>query len=159
MDVPDRVLDRADDKARAAAAVRERAQKAPTYLNLCQQFWAAYVPCDSQHRDAVQLIFEQIDLIQRLTDKYHPQLTLCTSASDIVAAHANHRMCSLVGVEGGHAIGGSLGVLRTLYQVGVRYLTLTSTCDTPWAECASAAERPDAPPHGGLTPFGKVFCI
>lgn len=46
----------------------------------CVQFWAAYVPCDAQHRDAVQLTFEQIDLIQRLTDKYHPQLTLCTSA-------------------------------------------------------------------------------
>lgn len=47
---------------------------------LCCQFWAAYVPCDAQHRDAVQLTFEQIDLIQRLTEKYHPQLTLCTSA-------------------------------------------------------------------------------
>ncbi|CAK1603158.1 unnamed protein product [Parnassius mnemosyne] len=120
------------------------------------QFWAAYVPCDAQHRDAVQLTFEQIDLIQRLTDKYHPQLTLCTSASDILAAHANHRLCSLVGVEGGHAIGGSLGVLRTLYQVGVRYLTLTSTCDTPWAECAST-DRVDSTQRGGLTPFGKVI--
>ncbi|XP_075992273.1 uncharacterized protein LOC142987419 isoform X2 [Anticarsia gemmatalis] len=119
------------------------------------QFWAAYVPCDAQHRDAVQLTFEQIDLIQRLTDKYHPQLTLCTSAEDIVSAHANHRLCSLVGVEGGHAIGGSLGVLRTLYQVGVRYLTLTSTCDTPWAECASA-DKPEPSPRGGLTPFGKI---
>ncbi|XP_047544638.1 uncharacterized protein LOC125076939 [Vanessa atalanta] len=119
------------------------------------QFWAAYVPCDAQHRDAVQLTFEQIDLIQRLTDKYHPQLTFCTSSEDILAAHANQRLCSLVGVEGGHAIGGSLGVLRTLYQVGVRYLTLTSTCDTPWAECASA-DRPDSVQRGGLTPFGKV---
>ncbi|KAL4708109.1 hypothetical protein ACJJTC_009888 [Scirpophaga incertulas] len=119
------------------------------------QFWAAYVPCDAQHRDAVQLTFEQIDLIQRLTDKYHPQLTLCTSTDDILSAHANHRLCSLVGVEGGHAIGGSLGVLRTLYQVGVRYLTLTSTCDTPWAECASV-DRSEPPPRGGLTHFGKV---
>ncbi|CAH0689643.1 unnamed protein product [Chilo suppressalis] len=119
------------------------------------QFWAAYVPCDAQHRDAVQLTFEQIDLIQRLTDKYHPQLTLCTSADDILSAHANHRVCSLVGVEGGHAIGGSLGVLRTLYQVGVRYLTLTSTCDTPWAECASA-DRAEPSARGGLTHFGKV---
>lgn len=50
------------------------------YVFVCYQFWAAYVPCDAQHRDAVQLTFEQIDLIQRLTDKYHPQLTLCTSA-------------------------------------------------------------------------------
>ncbi|XP_014358294.2 uncharacterized protein LOC106710682 [Papilio machaon] len=123
---------------------------------IAAQFWAAYVPCDAQHRDAVQLTFEQIDLIQRLTDKYHPQLTLCTSADDIMTAHANHRLCSLVGVEGGHAIGGSLGVLRTLYQVGVRYLTLTSTCDTPWAECASA-DRADPTQRGGLTPFGKVI--
>lgn len=60
-----------------------------------------------------------------------------------------------MGVEGGHAIGGSLGVLRTLYQVGVRYLTLTSTCDTPWAECAST-DRPESAQRGGLTPFGKV---
>ncbi|CAB3249978.1 unnamed protein product [Arctia plantaginis] len=119
------------------------------------QFWAAYVPCDAQHRDAVQLTFEQIDLIQRLTEKYHPQLTLCTTAEDIVSAHSNHRLCSLVGVEGGHAIGGSLGVLRTLYQVGVRYLTLTSTCDTPWAECASA-DKIEPSLRGGLTPFGKI---
>ncbi|XP_038211427.1 uncharacterized protein LOC119831926 [Zerene cesonia] len=122
------------------------------------QFWAAYVPCDSQHKDAVQLTFEQIDLIQRLTDKYHPELTFCTSAEDILTAHANHRLCSLVGVEGGHAIGGSLGVLRTLYQVGVRYLTLTSSCDTPWAECA-ATDRPDSNLRGGLSPFGKVVIM
>ncbi|CAK1549891.1 unnamed protein product [Leptosia nina] len=119
------------------------------------QFWAAYVPCDSQHKDAVQLTFEQIDLIQRLTDKYHPELTFCTSTDDILAAHVNHRVCSLVGVEGGHAIGGSLGVLRTLYQVGVRYLTLTSSCDTPWAECASI-DRSEPSLRGGLSPFGKV---
>lgn len=60
--------------------------KAVNYINVtCSnifsyQFWAAYVPCDAQYRDAVQLTFEQIDLIQRLTDKYHPQLTFCTSA-------------------------------------------------------------------------------
>ncbi|XP_050675738.1 uncharacterized protein LOC126972759 [Leptidea sinapis] len=119
------------------------------------QFWAAYVPCDAQHKDAVPLTFEQIDLIQRLTDKYHPELTFCTSAHDIVTAHVNHRLCSLVGVEGGHAIGGSLAVLRTLYQVGVRYLTLTSSCDTPWAECAST-DRPEPSLRGGLSPFGKV---
>lgn len=83
-------------------------------------------------------------------------LTYLAHYTDILSAHANHRVCSLIGVEGGHAIGGSLGVLRTLYQVGVRYLTLTSTCDTPWAECASA-DRPEPSLRGGLTPFGKVL--
>lgn len=71
-------------------------------------------------------------------------------------AHKDHKICSLIGVEGGHSISGSLAVLRTLYQLGVRYMTLTSTCHTPWADSSYA----DAPKfnvkHGGLTEFGKV---
>ncbi|KAH8419376.1 hypothetical protein KR222_010035 [Zaprionus bogoriensis] len=121
------------------------------------QFWAAYVPCEAQHRDAVQLTLEQIDVIKRLTDRYSPQLTTCTSAQDIIEAHKNQQLCSLTGVEGGHSLGGSLAVLRTLYAIGVRYMTLTSTCHTPWADSSSA----DAPTfnmkHGGLTIFGKTI--
>ncbi|KAL5279300.1 hypothetical protein ACFFRR_003719 [Megaselia abdita] len=120
------------------------------------QFWAAYVPCEAQYRDAVQVTLEQIDIIKRLTERYSPQLTTCTSASDIVDAHKNNRLCSLTGVEGGHSLGGSLAVLRTLYGIGVRYVTLTSTCHTPWADSSYA----DAPTynvkHGGLTAFGKA---
>ncbi|XP_026844229.1 protein naked cuticle [Drosophila persimilis] len=121
------------------------------------QFWAAYVPCEAQHRDAVQLTLEQIDVIKRLTDRYSPQLTTCTSAQDIIDAHKNQQVCSLTGVEGGHSLGGSLAVLRTLYAIGVRYMTLTSTCHTPWADSSYA----DAPTfnmkHGGLTLFGKTI--
>lgn len=75
---------------------------------------------------------------------------------DIVEAHKNQQLCSLTGVEGGHSLGGSLSVLRTFYSLGVRYMTLTSTCHTPWADSSYA----DAPKydvkHGGLTEFGKV---
>ncbi|XP_017067854.1 uncharacterized protein LOC108105666 [Drosophila eugracilis] len=121
------------------------------------QFWAAYVPCEAQHRDAVQLTLEQIDVIKRLTDRYSPQLTTCTSSQDIIDAHKNQQLCSLTGVEGGHSLGGSLAVLRTLYAIGVRYMTLTSTCHTPWADSSYA----DAPTfnmkHGGLTIFGKTI--
>ena len=76
--------------------------------------------------------------------------------SDIKEAHKNRRICSLKGVEGGHSLGGSLGVLRTFYNLGVRYMTLTATCHTPWADSSDA----DAPKynvkHGGLTAYGKV---
>lgn len=129
-----------------------------TNLRLCfsLQFWAAYVPCEAQYKDAVQITLEQIDVIIRLTEKYSPQLTSCTSAADIIDAHKNHKICSLIGVEGGHSISGSLAVLRTFYLLGVRYMTLTSTCHTPWADSSYA----DAPKfdikHGGLTDFGKV---
>ncbi|KAJ8935203.1 hypothetical protein NQ318_002896 [Aromia moschata] len=119
------------------------------------QFWAAYVPCDSQYKDAVQLTLEQIDVIRRFTEQYHPRLTLCTSAEDIKSAYKRHQLCSLIGVEGGHSLAGSLAVLRTLYHIGVRYLTLTSTCNTPWADCSHADMPGKKPEHGGLTNFGK----
>lgn len=70
-----------------------------------RQFWAAYVPCDAQHRDAVQLTFEQIDLIQRLTDKYHPQLTLCTSAEGKRPATHSTRYRKDITVRACHALG------------------------------------------------------
>ncbi|XP_055595539.1 uncharacterized protein LOC129746102 [Uranotaenia lowii] len=121
------------------------------------QFWAAYVPCEAQHKDAVQITLEQIDVIRRLTDRYSPHLTACTSVFDIIQAHKNHQMCSLIGVEGGHSLGGSLGVLRIYYALGVRYMTLTTTCHTPWADSSNA----DAPKydvkHGGLTAYGKTI--
>ncbi|CAH1368402.1 dipeptidase 1-like [Tenebrio molitor] len=123
--------------------------------HVAAQFWAAYVPCDSQYKDAVQLTLEQIDVIRRFTDLYHPRLTLCTSSEDIKSAYKRHQLCSLIGVEGGHSLAGSLAVLRTLYHVGVRYLTLTSTCNTPWADCSHADLPGKKPEHNGLTGFGK----
>ncbi|KDR22906.1 hypothetical protein L798_14762 [Zootermopsis nevadensis] len=119
-------------------------------------FWAAYVPCESQFLDAVQLTLEQIDVIRRLTEKYHPTLILCTSVADIKAAHANGQLCSLIGVEGGHSLASSLPVLRTLYSVGVRYLTLTSNCNTPWADSLLVDGPGKQPEHNGLTSFGKT---
>uniref|UniRef100_A0A182Q2L3 Dipeptidase n=1 Tax=Anopheles farauti TaxID=69004 RepID=A0A182Q2L3_9DIPT len=78
-----------------------------------------------------------------------------SGSSNIVQAHKNRQMCSLIGVEGGHSLGVSLGVLRTFYALGVRYLTITATCHTPWADSSNA----DAPKydvrHGGLTAYGK----
>ncbi|XP_067009266.1 dipeptidase 1-like [Anabrus simplex] len=120
------------------------------------QFWAAYVPCESQHLNAVQLTLEQIDLIKRLIDKYWDQLQFATSASEILEAHTHNRIASLIGVEGGHSIGNSLAVLRILYDLGVRYMTLTHTCNTPWAISSSAEQTIKYSEHGGLTQFGKA---
>lgn len=102
------------------------------------QFWSAYVPCKAQHLDAVQITLEQIDVIRRLVD-YNPQhLTLVRSSSEILNVHREGRIASLIGVEGGHALGNSLAVLRTFYDLGARYLTITHSCDTPWARGANS---------------------
>ncbi|XP_050698809.1 dipeptidase 1-like [Eriocheir sinensis] len=122
------------------------------------QFWVSYVPCEAQRLNAVQLTIEQIDLIKRLIEQYPDDLRLATSADEVEAAFREGRIASLIGVEGGHAIQNSLGVLRALRDLGVRYLTLTHTCSTPWAECARADESDPEDPNSprGLTHFGRT---
>uniref|UniRef100_A0A6P4F825 Dipeptidase n=1 Tax=Drosophila rhopaloa TaxID=1041015 RepID=A0A6P4F825_DRORH len=115
------------------------------------QVWSAYVPCEAQGLDAVQLALEQIDIVRRLSDMYARETVLATSSQDIVEAHRRGLLASLIGVEGGHTIGSSLGVLRSFYSLGARYLSLTHRCDVSWAgSSASTAEQ-------GLTPFGKAI--
>lgn len=112
---------------------------------------SAYVPCEAQGLDAVQLALEQIDIVRRLSDMYARETVLATSSQDIVDAHRRGLLASLIGVEGGHTIGSSLGVLRSFYSLGARYLSLTHRCDVSWAgSSASPAEQ-------GLTPFGKAI--
>lgn len=65
-------------------------------------------------------------------------------------------MASLIGVEGGHLIDSSLGVLRTLYHLGMRYLTLTHNCNTPWADNWLVDKGDDEAESQGLSPFGKL---
>lgn len=72
-------------------------------------------------------------------------------------AHKSHEVCSLIGVEGGHSLSSSLGVLRTFYALGVRYMTLTSTCHTPWADSSYADHPKYDVKHGGLTAYGKII--
>ncbi|XP_050361358.1 dipeptidase 1-like isoform X1 [Nymphalis io] len=116
------------------------------------QFWSAFVPCATQNKDAVQLTLEQIDVIQRLVEKYPQHLQLATSVTDILEAHSARprKIASLIGIEGGHSIANSLGILRTYYTLGVRYMTLTHTCNTPWADSAN-----EPPAVNGLTEFGE----
>jgi membrane dipeptidase len=102
-------------------------------ISLSPQFWSAYVPCSSQHLDAVQLTLEQIDLIRRLVLLYPQHMALVTTADGIEESHKKNKLASLIGIEGGHSIGTSLAVLRMFYALGARYLTLTHTCNIPWA--------------------------
>jgi membrane dipeptidase len=119
------------------------------------QFWAAYVPVETRKKGtAVRDTLEQVDVILRMVRTYPDTFEMAYSADDIVRVHRSGKIASLIGVEGGHSIDNSLGVLRMLHQLGVRYLTLTHTENTDWADSAT-----DEPKHHGLTPFGEQVVL
>ena len=94
------------------------------------QFWSVYVPCSFRGADAVTATLEQIDAVHLLVERYPDDLVLVTDAAGLDAALASGRIASLLGAEGGHSIDDSLGVLRMLHRLGVRYLTLTHNAST-----------------------------
>ena len=113
------------------------------------QFWSVYAPSNLPGDLAVTQTLEQVDLVHRLVGRYADDLALATTADEVEAAMAGGRIASLMGAEGGQSIGCSLGALRTLHRLGVRYLTLTHNDNVPWADSAT-----DAAVAGGLTRFG-----
>ena len=114
------------------------------------QFWVCYVPAEVEPARAARQALDQIDLIHRIVASYPGQLVPARSAAEIEAAHARGKVASLIGVEGGHMIDSSLPMLRTLYRLGARYMTLTHSSNTAWADSGT-----DDAAHGGLTPFGE----
>jgi membrane dipeptidase len=114
------------------------------------QFWSVYVPSDLPADRAVTMTLEQIDSLLDMVRRNPDRLELARSADDVERIAAAARVASMIGVEGGHAIGGSLGTLRVLAELGMGYLTLTHNDDTPWADSATGEH-----PHGGLTRFGE----
>ncbi|RYB94116.1 membrane dipeptidase [Nocardioides oleivorans] len=114
------------------------------------QFWSVYVPCRFEGGDAVTATLEQVDAARLLTRTFADQLAWATTADEVEDAWSRDRIASLMGAEGGHSIDCSLGTLRQLFDLGVRYLTLTHNANTPWADSAT-----DTPAVGGLTAFGR----
>jgi len=113
------------------------------------QFWSVWIPTDVQGFAAVQMTLEQMDLVKRMAARYPADLEMAYTAADVRRIHQAHKVASLIGIEGGHQINDSLAVLRQMYDAGARYMTLTHTTNTAWADSAT-----DAPVHHGLTPFG-----
>jgi membrane dipeptidase len=114
------------------------------------QYWSVYVPCTLAGDSAVAATLEQIDAVRRIAARYPDHLALAFTADEVERARAAGRVASLMGIEGGHSIADSLGTLRMMYALGVRYLTLTHVKNTAWADSAT-----DEPVVGGLSDFGR----
>lgn len=114
------------------------------------QFWSVFIPVTMGGSVAVQAVVEQIDVVHQMMARYPETFELALTAADIERIHRKGKIASLIGMEGGHSIGESLGVLRMTYAMGARYMTLTHVKNTHWADSAN-----DEPQHHGLTPFGE----
>ncbi|WP_307544505.1 dipeptidase [Streptomyces sp. V3I8] len=111
------------------------------------QYWSVYVRSDLP--GAVTATLEQIDCVRQLIERHPADLRAALTAADMEAARAEGRIASLMGAEGGHSIDNSLATLRGLFELGVRYMTLTHNDNIAWADSAT-----DEPAVGGLSPFG-----
>ncbi|ODH53043.1 hypothetical protein GX48_00913 [Paracoccidioides brasiliensis] len=126
------------------------------------QFWSVYAECPEDSKTqiddptwTIRDTLEQIDIAQRLAEKYPDDLQLCRTVACARRAFRSGKIASFMGMEGGHQLGNSLGVLRQMYDLGVRYVTITHNCDNAFGTAAStvAAGGEDK----GLTQFGSEF--
>ena len=115
------------------------------------QFWSVYIPSEVTGDAAIRATLEQIDIVKRLVKAYPNDLELARTADDIVRIHKAGKVASLIGVEGGHQIGGSLAALRQFYDLGARYMTLSHFKNNEFADSAT-----DDPKWHGLNDFGRT---
>ncbi len=116
------------------------------------QIWSVFVDCKYANKDAVRATQEQIDTVVQMTERYPSFFRMARSTSDIRELYRQGYFPSLSGMEGGHQIDSSLASLRSFYRAGVRYLTLTHNCDTPWSTSCCATNN--SMPTTGLSSFG-----
>ncbi|WP_397605108.1 dipeptidase [Sphingorhabdus sp.] len=113
------------------------------------QYWSVYVDAALPKHEAVTRTIQQIDVVRQMMARYPETFTYAATAAEVEAAMKKGKIASLIGMEGGHSIGGSLEILRQTYALGARYMTLTHSLTNDWADSAT-----DAPKHNGLSPFG-----
>jgi membrane dipeptidase len=114
------------------------------------QFWSIYIDGEMKDSGYARVQLEQFDIARRMIARYPDRLALALTADDIERDVKRGRLASLLGMEGGHAIENSLGVLRSYYALGARYMTLTHNVTLDWADAALDSAR-----HDGLTEFGR----
>jgi membrane dipeptidase len=113
-------------------------------------FFSIWMPGDVTGPLAVKRAMQQIDRVRESVRVHSKDLFFATSVADIRRAASERKIAVLMGMEGGHMLYDDLGLLRLYAALGVRYLTLTHSLNTTWADSSG-----DKPVHNGLTSFGK----
>src|SRR6201992_4143619 len=124
--------------------------------NLGAEFFSIWVDPPAYAGHEARRTLELIDAVYQQAAKHPQQMRIALSPEDIVAAHREHKLAALMGVEGGHSIENSLGLLRDYYRLGVRYMTLTWSNSNGWADSSGDIDDPKVThTKDGLSEFGK----
>jgi membrane dipeptidase len=122
------------------------------------QFWSIYMGKRETPGSAIREAIERIDAVHEMAARHPEDVVVAGSVREIREAVAAGKFVSLMGIEGGHIIEESLPALRNFYRLGVRYMTLTHSFNTTWADSSGTSETPK-PIHDGLTKFGKEVVV
>ena len=130
----------------------ESAQKG----NLGAEFFSIWVDPGPNKGQFARRTLILIDGVKQQVAKHSDKMMFVTSPEGIELAHREHKIAALMGIEGGHSIEDSLALLRQYYALGVRYMTLTWSNSTSWAD-SSGDINDTSIPHTkeGLNEFGK----
>ena len=158
-DLPEQLRENYKSSIEGLASGTDQRQPKPLMTDMARlhqgrvggQFWSVYISSDVTGDAAIRQTIEQIDIVERLVKAYPNDLELARTADDVVRIHRKGKVASLIGVEGGHQIGGSLAALREFYALGARYMTLSHFKNNEFADSAT-----DDPKYHGLNDFGRA---
>ena len=158
-DLPEQLRENYDSSVANLASGGEQRPDHPLMTDMARlhqghvggQFWSVYIPSEVTGDAAIRATIEQIDIVKRLVKAYPNDLALALTGDDVVRIHKSGKVASLIGVEGGHQIGGSLAALRAYYDLGARYMTLSHFKNNEFADSAT-----DDPKWHGLNDFGRT---
>jgi len=152
-DTPQRFVDEGFDMASDAGTGHMDLAKARAG-NLGAQFFSIWPDLERYRGHYPRRTLELIDSVYQQVAQHPDRMMMAFTADDILRAHREHKLAALMGIEGGHAIDNSLGLLRDYYRLGVRYMTLTHYETIAWADSSGDIDDPNVKHHDGLTDFG-----
>ena len=113
-------------------------------------FLAIYVSKDYAEKGGARRALDMMDALFRQLDRYSDRIELAHSVSDIYRILGQGKIAACMGLEGGHALEDSFGVLRMFHRLGIRYVTLTHSNTNHWADSST-----DQPKWNGLNKLGE----
>ena len=127
--------------------------------NLGAEFFSIWVDPETNQGHYAKHTLELIDTVYQQAARHPERMMMAFSVADIERAHKEKKLAALMGIEGGHSIENSLGVLRDFYGLGVRYMTLSWSNTNEWADSSGDIDDPKIQHHNGLTDFGKQVVL